>query len=96
MNSYNDSIHLQQLDNLKRLFLKVVVEGRVHWQRLQATLGEAVDLVECADLIAKALRHFSTIDFQLGNSQIDVLGNAYEYIISQFARSYGLREWSDE
>ncbi len=50
-------------------------------------LGKTVG--ERAELIAKVLRHLGTIDFQLGNSQIDILGDAYEYLISQFASGAG-------
>ena len=42
-----------------------------------------------AELIAKVMKHLDKIDFQLGNSQIDVLGDAYEYLISQFASGAG-------
>ncbi len=42
-----------------------------------------------AELIAGVLRHLDKIDFQLGNSQIDVLGDAYEYLIAQFASGAG-------
>ncbi len=41
------------------------------------------------DLIAKVLVHLDKIDFQLENSKIDVLGDAYEYLISQFASGAG-------
>lgn len=41
------------------------------------------------ELIAKVLLHLNKIDFQLGNSEIDVLGDAYEYLISQFASGAG-------
>ncbi|OGL30845.1 type I restriction-modification system subunit M [Candidatus Saccharibacteria bacterium RIFCSPHIGHO2_12_FULL_41_12] len=41
------------------------------------------------DLIAKVLVHLDKIDFQLENSQIDILGDAYEYLISQFASGAG-------
>lgn len=50
-------------------------------------LGKTVG--ERAELIAKVLRHLGAIDFQLGNSQIDILGDAYEYLISQFASGAG-------
>lgn len=46
MNDYNDNIHQQQIDKLVQLFPEVVTEGKIDWQRLQATLGEAVDLGE--------------------------------------------------
>ena len=45
MNGYNDNIHQQQIDKLVQLFPEVVTEGKIDWQKLQATLGEAVDLV---------------------------------------------------
>lgn len=41
------------------------------------------------ELIAKVLSHLDKIDFQLENSQIDVLWDAYEYLISQFASGAG-------
>lgn len=41
------------------------------------------------ELIAKVLTHLSKIDFKLQDSQIDVLGDAYEYLISQFASGAG-------
>lgn len=40
-------------------------------------------------LISKVLNHLDKIDFQLQNSKIDVLGDAYEYLISQFASGAG-------
>lgn len=42
-----------------------------------------------SELIAKILVHLDKIDFQLENSKIDVLGDAYEYLISQFASGAG-------
>lgn len=41
------------------------------------------------ELISKVLLHLDKIDFQLENSQIDILGDAYEYLISQFASGAG-------
>lgn len=41
------------------------------------------------ELIAKVLTHLSKIDFKLNDSKIDVLGDAYEYLISQFASGAG-------
>lgn len=41
------------------------------------------------ELISKVLLHLDKIDFQLQNSQIDVLGDAYEYLIGQFASGAG-------
>lgn len=40
-------------------------------------------------LIAKILTHLEGIDFQLGDSKSDVLGDAYEYLIGKFASGAG-------
>ena len=40
-------------------------------------------------LISKVMVHLSEIDFKLDDSEIDVLGDAYEYLISQFASGAG-------
>ena len=41
------------------------------------------------EIIAKVLSHLDKIDFQLNNSELDVLGDAYEYLIGQFASGAG-------
>ena len=41
------------------------------------------------DLIARVLTHLDKIDFELANSESDVLGDAYEYLIGQFASGAG-------
>lgn len=41
------------------------------------------------ELISKVLNHLDKIDFQLENIQADVLGDAYEYLIGQFASGAG-------
>ena len=41
------------------------------------------------ELISKVLSHLDAIDFQLENTEIDVLGDAYEYLIGQFASGAG-------
>lgn len=41
------------------------------------------------ELISKVLAHLNAIDFELQNTEIDVLGDAYEYLIKQFADSAG-------
>ena len=46
MDGYNNNIHQQQIDKLQQLFPEVVTEGKIDWQKLKATLGEAVDLGE--------------------------------------------------
>lgn len=40
-------------------------------------------------LIAKVLSHLDKIDFELEKAESDVLGDAYEYLISQFASGAG-------
>ena len=46
MDGYNDNLNQQQIDKLAQLFPEVVTEGKIDWQKLQATLGEPVDLGE--------------------------------------------------
>jgi type I restriction enzyme M protein len=41
------------------------------------------------EIIARVLFHLDRIDFQLENSEVDVLGDAYEYLIAQFASGAG-------
>lgn len=41
------------------------------------------------ELIAKVLMHLDNIDFDLENADSDVLGDAYEYLIGQFASGAG-------
>ncbi|UKT62710.1 type I restriction-modification system subunit M [Pedobacter mucosus] len=41
------------------------------------------------EIIAKVLAHLDKIDFKLKNTEIDVLGDAYEYLIGQFASGAG-------
>ena len=40
-------------------------------------------------LISKVLSHLDKIDFQLHHTELDVLGDAYEYLIGQFASGAG-------
>src|SRR5690606_2528136 len=40
-------------------------------------------------LIAKILAHLDKIDFKLEHTELDVLGDAYEYLIGQFASGAG-------
>ncbi|NVP17320.1 type I restriction-modification system subunit M [Candidatus Gracilibacteria bacterium] len=40
-------------------------------------------------LVSKILGHLDKIDFALENTEIDVLGDAYEYLIAQFASGAG-------
>lgn len=41
------------------------------------------------DLIAKVLAHLDKIDFRIEDTEADVLGDAYEYLIAQFASGAG-------
>jgi type I restriction enzyme M protein len=41
------------------------------------------------ELISKVLYHLDNIDFQLEHAEVDVLGDAYEYLIGQFASGAG-------
>ena len=41
------------------------------------------------ELISKVLVHLDKIDFKLADSRVDILGDAYEYLISQFASGAG-------
>jgi len=44
---------------------------------------------ERSELIGKVLSHLDKIDFHIEDSKIDVLGDAYEYLIAQFASGAG-------
>lgn len=55
---------------------------------LNATrLGKTVS--QRNSLISKVLVHLDKIDFKLADSKVDILGDAYEYLISQFASGAG-------
>ncbi len=41
------------------------------------------------EIIAKVLAHLDKIDFKLADTELDVLGDAYEYLIAQFASGAG-------
>lgn len=50
-------------------------------------LGKTVD--QRNELIAKVLSHLNKIDFKIEDSELDILGDAYEYLIGQFASGAG-------
>ena len=55
---------------------------------LQSTkLGRTVEAKN--QLISNVIKHLSEIDFELENNERDILGDAYEYLIAQFASSAG-------
>lgn len=47
------------------------------------------DVKSRSDLIAKVMGKIAQIDFSFNNSEIDILGDAYEYLIGQFAANAG-------
>ena len=50
-------------------------------------LGKTVK--EKNEIVAKVLSHLDAIDFNLSDTEGDVLGDAYEYLIGQFASGAG-------
>jgi type I restriction enzyme M protein len=64
-------------------FDKLFSELDLNATRLGKTVGER------NELIAKVLSHLDRIDFNLKDSKIDILGDAYEFLISQFASGAG-------
>lgn len=50
-------------------------------------LGKTTD--QRNEIIAKIFLHLNKIDFKLEDSEIDVLGDAYEYLIGEFASNAG-------
>jgi len=52
-----------------------------------AKLGKSED--EKNELISKVLAHLNNIDFQLHDAKADILGDAYEYLIGEFASGAG-------
>lgn len=87
------------LDNLQKALNKIGESAEGHESEEDFIgLFEDVDLTSSKlgkstesknKLISKILIHLSEIDFELGNTEKDILGDAYEYLISQFASSAG-------
>lgn len=50
-------------------------------------LGKSADARN--EIIVKVLTHLDEIDFKLNDTELDVLGDAYEYLIGQFASGAG-------
>lgn len=78
-NIENSTMGHDSEDDFESLFSELDLNS----QRLGKTVAAR------SELIAKVLIHLDKIDFQLQNSQIDVLGDAYEYMIGQFASGAG-------
>jgi len=75
----NSTMGHDSQDDFESLFSELDLNS----QRLGKTMSQR------AELIGKVLVHLDKIDFQLQDSSIDVLGDAYEYLISQFASGAG-------
>lgn len=78
-NIQNSTMGHDSEDDFESLFSELDLNS----QRIGKTVSQR------SELIAKVLVHLDKIDFQLQNSEIDVLGDAYEYLISQFASGAG-------
>lgn len=50
-------------------------------------LGKSIEAKN--ELISKVLSHLDKIDFKLEHTELDILGDAYEYLIGQFASGAG-------
>ena len=50
-------------------------------------LGKTVD--DKNKMISEVIKHLNEINFQFDDTEMDVLGNAYEYLIGQFASNAG-------
>ena len=75
----NSTMGTDSEDDFDKLFSEIDLNS--------SKLGKTVQAR--SELLAKILVHLDKIDFQLENSKIDVLGDAYEYLISQFASGAG-------
>ncbi|MFM5882241.1 MULTISPECIES: type I restriction-modification system subunit M [Methanobrevibacter] len=75
----NSSIGTDSQDDFSNLFEDVDLNS--------SKLGKSDD--DKNKLISKILLNLNDIDFKLGDDESDILGDAYEYLISQFASSAG-------
>lgn len=75
----NSSMNHESQDDFSNLFEDVDLNS--------SKLGRTND--DKNKLISKILLHLNDIDFKLEDSESDILGDAYEYLISQFASSAG-------
>lgn len=75
----NSTMGTESEDDFDNLFADIDLDS--------AKLGKTVDAKN--DLISKVLSHLDKIDFELENIDSDVLGDAYEYLIGQFASNAG-------
>lgn len=75
----NSSMGQESQDDFSNLFEDVDLNS--------SKLGKSVE--DKNKLISKILLHLNDIDFELDNEESDILGDAYEYLISKFASSAG-------
>ena len=75
----NSSMNHESQDDFINLFEDVDLNS--------SKLGRSVK--DKNKLISKILLNLNDIDFELDNDESDILGDAYEYLISQFASSAG-------
>ena len=54
-------------------------------------LGKTVD--DKNKMISEVIKHLNEINFNFDDTEMDVLGNAYEYLIGQFASNAGKKSW---
>ena len=51
------------------------------------------DVKERSQVIGKVLASIDNLDLDFDNAEIDVLGDAYEYLIGMFAQTAGKKSW---
>ena len=78
-NIQNSTMGTDSEDDFDNLFSELDLNAR----RLGSTLSDR------NKLIAKVISHLDKIDFKLHDAKVDVLGDAYEYLIGQFAAGAG-------
>jgi type I restriction enzyme M protein len=98
-NAKTDGAHGFILDDLQKVLNSIEdstrnTESEDEFDKLFADLdltSNKLGKTETAknDLIAKVLSHLNAIDFELENANSDILGDAYEYLIGQFASGAG-------
>lgn len=78
-NIQNSTLGQDSEDDFESLFSELDLNA----QRLGRTVGDR------NKLIARVLQHLDRIDFKLEDSRVDILGDAYEYLIGEFASGAG-------
>jgi type I restriction enzyme M protein len=78
-NIQNSTMGQESEDDFDNLFSELDLNA----QRLGRTVSDR------NKLIAKVLSHLDAIDFKLHDAKVDILGDAYEYLIGKFASGAG-------